>query len=277
MKRKAWVILITVLLAVVFGACSAKTAQDNSAAAPQAVENERAAAAAKPEDANRKIIVNANAALRVESLSAGMDALDSLTKELGGYTRDSYLDEDSGRLSSMIPADNLDIFLGRLDKLGKVVNKSKTSQDVTDTYFDTQTRIKNLEAEIETMRKLLQKEGWKVSELLEIEREIRRLTDELELLKGQMTNLDRSIKYSQVDINLILASTGVQTGSSDDFGYRIKTSFKSGIGFLTATLAALASFAAFMLPLLPIGLILYIIWRKLVKPYLEKKKRNIDA
>ena len=276
MKRKEWLILMAVLLAVVFGACSAKTARDNAAAAPQTVENQKAAAT-KPEDANRKIIVNANAALRVESLSAGMDALDSLTKELGGYTRDSYLDEDSGRLSSMIPADNLDIFLGRLDKLGKVVNKSKTSQDVTDTYFDTQTRIKNLEAEIETMRKLLQKEGWKVSDLLEIEREIRRLTDELELLKGQMTNLDRSIKYSQVDINLILAGTSVQTGSSDDFGYRIKTSFKSGIGFLTAMLAALASFAAFMLPLLPIGLILYIIWRKLIKPYLEKKKRNIDA
>ncbi|NLK35533.1 MAG: DUF4349 domain-containing protein, partial [Gracilibacteraceae bacterium] len=41
---------------------------------------------------------------------------------------------------------------------------------MTDSYFDTQIRIKNLEAEIETMRNLLQKPGWKVSEILEIER-----------------------------------------------------------------------------------------------------------
>jgi predicted RNase H-like nuclease (RuvC/YqgF family) len=170
----------------------------------------------------------------------------------------------------MIPAGNVDTFTTSLKSLGKMINSNRKTEDVTDSYFDTQIRIKNLETEIETMRNLLQKPGWKVSEILEIEREIRRLTDELESLKGYITNLDRQITYSEIQINFAKSQVAIDSTSQDGLGYKLKLALKNGINLLVNITTAILSFIAFILPISPFAIIAYFILRKPISRFYKK-------
>jgi predicted RNase H-like nuclease (RuvC/YqgF family) len=174
----------------------------------------------------------------------------------------------------MIPAGNVDTFTTNLRSLGKITNSNHKTEDVTDSYFDTQIRIKNLEAEIDTMRKLLQKPGWKVSEILEIEREIRRLTDELESLKGYITNLDRQITYSEVRISFEKSQIAIDSISQDSLGYKLQLSLRSGINLLVNIVTAILRFIAFILPISPFAIIAYFILRKPYRRFYKKGEKE---
>jgi len=270
-----------VTVSVIFTGCSSKAAHDNSSIAPQegimTEESESPGAAPAVPGASvpdRKLIVRLYMELRVDNIEKGIGDAEKMAASVGGYARESYQTEASGQLTLMIPAERVEEFTAGLKGLGKVINSNRKTEDVTDSYFDTQVRIKNLEAELETLRGLLQKPGWKVSEILEIEREIRRLTDELETLKGYLTNLDRRISYSEVRISFAQNQAVKDNESSDSLGYKLTLSLKEGTDFMIGTATAILSLAVFLLPVSPIIAILYFIFRK---PLRRLKRKGKEA
>lgn len=285
MKRRSLrfiLFIIIIATSIMFAGCSSKVANESAPAEPakadsKAVENVTADSmpiSTSTQMSNRKLIVKLFMEMRVDNIEKSILDAEAMAATVGGYTRESYQNELSGQLTIMIPAGNVDTFTTSLRSLGKIINSNRKTEDVTDSYFDTQIRIKNLETEIETMRNLLQKPGWKVSEILEIEREIRRLTDELESLKGYITNLDRQITYSEVRISFEKSQIAIDSTSQDGLGYKLKLASKSGIDLLVNIVTAILSFIAFILPVSPFVIIAYFIFRKPLRSFNKKNQQE---
>jgi hypothetical protein len=284
MRKKSLVLVLFIILlaaSMVFSGCSNKHASEASPAAQapsKADVSANEAVGAVPETTtaqlpNRKLIVKLAMEIRVEDVEKSILDTEAKAAAAGGYIRESYQNEDSAQLTLMIPAEKVEEFTASLKGMGKVINSNRNTEDVTDSYFDTQTRIKNLEAEIGTMRELLQKPGWKVSEILEIEREIRRLTDELESLKGYITNLDRQVTYSEIQIRFEKNQSAIDVGNEDSLGYKLKLALKDGIDLLVNMITLLLSFIVFILPLSPVIAIGYFLLRKPLR-HLRKKDQQ---
>ncbi len=283
-KRSLGLILFTILIiiSIISAGCSGKAANESAPPEPStassAAEEQKTAgempATAPSQTPDRKLIVMLSMDMRVDNIEKSMLDAEAMAAASGGYTRESYQSESSGRLTIMIPAGEADTFVSSLRSLGKTINSNKKTEDVTDSYFDTQVRIKNLEAEIEIMRSLLQKPGWKVSEILEIEREIRRLTDELESLKGYITNLDRQITYSEVRIRFEKSQISIDSASQDSLGYKLQLALKRGIDLLINIVTSLLSLIAFILPISPFIAAVYFLFRKPLRRFKRKDKQD---
>ncbi|HYF82718.1 MAG TPA: DUF4349 domain-containing protein [Clostridia bacterium] len=283
-KRSLGSILFIILIvtSIMFTGCSSKAPSESAPAAPSeagftVVDKETAGVTPTSTSAqmpNRKLIVKLLMQMRVDNIEKSILDAEAMAATVGGYTRESYQNELSGQLTIMIPAGHVDTFTTSLRSLGKVTNSNRKTEDVTDSYFDTQIRIKNLETEIVTMRNLLQKPGWKVSEILEIEREIRRLTDELESLKGYITNLDRQITYSEVQISFEKSQAAIGSISQDGLGYKLLLALKSGINLLVGIVTAILSFIAFILPISPFAVIAYFVFRKPIRRFYKKGQQE---
>ena len=283
-KRYLGLMLFSVLIviSIIFTGCSSKSVNESPQAAPlkadfSVAETETAGAVATTTSAqvpNRKLIIKLYMEMRVDNIEKSILSAESMSATVGGYTRESWQNEESGRLTLMIPAGQVDTFTESLKGLGKIINSNRKTEDVTDSYFDTQIRIKNLETELETMRNLLQKPGWKVSEILEIEREIRRLTDELESLKGYITNLDRQITYSEIQISFEKSQAAIGNTNQDSLGYKLKLALKAGIEFWINIFTAILSLIVFILPVSPLAVIAYFIFRKPIGRFFKKGQQE---
>jgi|GEM_PF-931729 len=283
-KRSMGYILLAVLItiSIVFTGCSSKNANEASPAeqskadyaAPEAGAAPAAPSAPAVQAPNRKLIVRLYMEMRVENIEKSILDAEKLAAEASGYTRESYQNEASGQLTLMIPAEKVEAFTASLGGLGKVTSSNRKTEDVTDSYFDTGIRIKNLETELETMRGLLQKPGLKVSDILEVEREILRLTDELEILKGYLTNLDRQISYSEVQISFEKNRAAIDNANQDSLGYELMLSLKNGIDFVISIVTGILRFIVFILPVSPIIAIVYFIFRKPLSRFRSKGKEE---
>lgn len=285
MKKRSLLFTMFIVLmtfSILITGCSSRKAAESMPAQQPVMDQsiEKGAAPGAPsttaQTSNRKLVVKLYMDMRVDDIEKSILEVEAMAATAGGYTRESYQNEFSGQLTLMIPAGKVDTFTKNLKSLGKIMNSNRNTEDVTDSYFDTQIRIKNLEAEIDTMRNLLQKPGWKVSEILEIEKEIRRLTDELETLKGYITNLDRQISYSEIRISFQKSEIAINSDNQDSLGYKLQLALKNGVDLLINIFTSILTLIAFILPISPIFIIAYFMLRKPLRRFSRKNEHGPD-
>ena len=134
------------------------------------------------------------------------DAAD-IARRSGGYA--AGINNSSCTLK--IPVQNAENALAELEKLGSVLSREISAQDVTDTAFDLDMRIANLEKLHAKLTALIEKTS-EVKDVLLVEKELSRVTGELEKLKATRLNLRRRVDF--VTFRVIFtasASTEVRT------------------------------------------------------------------
>jgi hypothetical protein len=164
-------------------------------------------ASAPAEIDTRKLIRNAQLDLEVKSFQDAMDRITALTKAAGGYVDTSNSQKGgNGKLQGTVVVkvlpQNLDDFLLKLRDLGVVQNQSVSTDDVTKDYFDTQARLTNSQRMETQLQELLKRENGKVSDLLQVERELARVRGEIEQMQGQLKLYDFQVQFATVTINL---------------------------------------------------------------------------
>jgi len=87
-----------------------------------------------------------------------------------------------------------------ISKLGKVQNKNISGQDVTDEFLDNQIRVDNALKSRNRYLELLSK-AETVEDALKIEKELERLNNVIDILKGKMNRVDHLSKYATITIN----------------------------------------------------------------------------
>jgi len=151
---------------------------------------------------DRKIIREASIGLEVEDPFSVESGIRRSISRQGGYL-DSTMTRPNGAINikARVPPQALDTALGEISELGKVTHRSVSARDVTETMIDLDARISNLTALRDRLQGLLQRAG-KISEVIEIEKELVRVQTQLDSLEGQRRSLAGRVDYSMLDIEL---------------------------------------------------------------------------
>lgn len=180
----------------------------------------------------RKIIKNAHINIQTKDYEAFMIGVNQSVSSYGGYTEElnEYNSSDNEPVSAYvvyrIPADKLDSFLEQLSKLGSVDSKEITQSDITDSYIDTESRIKALEAEEKALLALLEKSDV-LADIISVQDRLTQVRGELESFKAQLKAYDSQIDYSTVSISVSEAERIVKSDGS--FSSQVKEKFTKSL------------------------------------------------
>lgn len=159
----------------------------------------------------RKLIKNGSVSLEVESLSQTDAQIQVWLKSYNGYILNSSINDKNSYYTIRIPQNKFEEAMNATGNLGKILHNDIYSNDVTEEYYDTESRLNT--------KKILQKKyedylsrAKDVKELLQIERELNNVISEIESMEGRLKRLDSLIDYSTITINCTLPSGKTETG-----------------------------------------------------------------
>ena len=181
---------------------------------------------------NRKIIKNAHIIMQTKDYEAFIIGVNQSVSSYGGYTEElnEYNSSDDEPVSAYIvyriPADKLDGFLEQISKLGSVDSKEITQSDITDSYIDTESRIKALETEEKALLALLEKSDV-LADIISVQDRLTQVRGELESYKAQLKAYDSQIDYSTVSISVSEAERIVKSDGS--FSSQVKEKFTKSL------------------------------------------------
>jgi hypothetical protein len=214
----------------------------------------------------RKQIFTANLEIEVKNVDETILKIGNFAKDLKGYIINSSSQKSgegkSGYLCAKIPPQNLDAFRARLKLIGTVVSDSLSGQDVTEEYYDIQTRIKNAQVLEKRLLTLVQKSG-KVSDLLQVEEELSRVREKIESLQGKIKYFNTRIEMSTVNITLFEPSSAVP--EKRGLFYMIKNGIFEGILLFVMSIAALLALVIVIAPWAAVAYLGYKLWLKYKK------------
>ncbi len=101
-----------------------------------------------------------------------------------------------------VPVDHFDSFVESIVALGELERNNRTSQDVTEQYYDIEARIKNKRLEEQTLAKILQERSGKLEDVLKIEIELSRVRGEIEQLEGKIRVLENLSSLATLTLNV---------------------------------------------------------------------------
>jgi hypothetical protein len=157
--------------------------------------------------ADRKIIFSADVYLKVADFAKAEKELLQILDASHGFIARADV---SGTVGSSrqgtwrvrVPVAGFAEFREAVKNIGEVVRFTADTREVTEEYFDLQSRIKNKEAELESLRKIFDKGSGKIEEVLAVQREVSRAQGELEQMKGRQRVLDNLTELTTVTVHL---------------------------------------------------------------------------
>lgn len=220
---------------------------------------------------DRMVVEDSSVSLVVENVPQATSSIIQKAEESGGYMVSSSVtnpkDNGSAAVVIRIPSEKLDEALTYFRSLAvKVVSEQLHGQDVTDQYVDIDRRIQQLEASLQKMNELLS-QAVEVSDIMNITSHIQNLQGQIDQLKGQQLSLKQNADLAKMTIYLSTDELALPYAPSQPF--RPEVIFKTAARSLLTSLRALAGFAIWIfvyaiiwLPLLIIGIILYLLHRR---------------
>jgi hypothetical protein len=176
------------------GRVFAKTAAPEEGA-PRTVASSAATQGSAKADPARFIVRSAYLRIERRDPENGVKAATELAQRLGGWVQRT----ENKSATIMVPAEKLDAALEELGKLGKVAKRDVRGEDVTEEYLDLRIRLDNLEKARLRYLDLLNK-AQNVGETLAVEKELERITVDIERLKGRLGYLERVVRYSTIQV-----------------------------------------------------------------------------
>ena len=241
-----------------------------------AAEKEEAAAEvpAAGEARQEKIIRNASFTVKTTDYDTDLERLQTLAKDLGG--RVEYLsasgDAASGQtrsasLTLRIPAQQLDEFLSGVEGIGNVTAMTQEMQDVSDSYYDVQTRLDTQRKKLERLQAMFAA-AEDVSDLIEIESAIADAQYYIDRYTSQLKTYDSKVEYSTV--NASVREVRVTEMKEVTLGQRIVEGFQNSLDAGAEFLEDMVIFLVSALPWLIAVAVVIVIVRLIVR----KVKRN---
>jgi hypothetical protein len=165
------------------------------------------AAPAGPPGISRKIIYDAQVDLVVDSVDPVFRKVGTLVQDARGYIAEQSVAGSPGSLRSMrwrirVPAERFESLVDSVVSLGELERNSRTSQDITEQFYDIEARIKNKKVEEQTLNKILQERSGKLEDVLKVEVELSRVRGETEQLEGKIRVLENLSALATLTLNI---------------------------------------------------------------------------
>ena len=228
-----------------------------AAAAPNAAAVQPAGLEAMA--AARKLIRTGQITLVVESYLKASDEVKRIAEANGGYLAEAQAqrgaqDRRHGSLTIRVDATRFDAAVAAIRGLGDVRSENVGTQDVTKAYADLETRLKVKRETADRLREILRTRTAKLSDILEAERELARVTEEIEQMEGERRFYDQQVALSTLTVTLQEPAAIVEAGVFAPLSEAMRDSLR----VLSASLAAVVYLTVFLAPWLVIA---WIAWR----------------
>ena len=133
----------------------------------------------------------------VQNIARAMESLKAMTGNLKGYVQGMA----DNSITLRVPASRLNDAIEQVGKLGEITSRNIQGDDVTEEMTDLDIRLRTTEETRNRLVELLKKSD-KVEDLLKVEKELQRVVESLELIKGRIKYLGHAVAYSTLTVEL---------------------------------------------------------------------------
>jgi hypothetical protein len=133
--------------------------------------------------------------------------IDSIVRQSQGYTDRLTVRANPGTARGLsatlrLPASQAEAGLTELRKLGRLVEESQNSSDITSQYVDLTARLSNARNSEQRLLGLLRDRTGSLKDVVEIEREIASVRESIERMEAQRKDLDNKVQFVTIDLEL---------------------------------------------------------------------------
>lgn len=186
------------------GTASARDAGASPANIDQAVASESSPGT---DPTGTMLVRQGSASVEVKRLDDGVAKLRQTAAQLGGFVANTTLssgkdERHAGTLQVRVPSAKFDALLAALPSLGRVESVASEVEDVGGEYVDLEAREANARRMEARLLEMLGRRTGKLSEVLSVEQELRRVREEIERYDARLKWLARRTALSSLDVTI---------------------------------------------------------------------------
>ena len=216
----------------------------------------------------QKLIKESYLSYETQDMEEAYNKLASIISVNNGYVQDDNENKSYGRVARQLvirlPSDN---FQNAIDAISEDVKyfdtKRINSRDVTEEFIDLEARL-NAKQTLEKRYLELLSKAKNVKEILEIERELSKIREEIEAKQGRLKYLESKVALSTLTVNFY--KTTSESGVTLSYGSKMGKALRSGFN-------GLSTFFLGLLHIWPL-LLIFIFTFVFVRRRLFKKKKS---
>jgi Domain of unknown function (DUF4349) len=203
------------------------------------------------------VIRTGQASIEVDSLERAVAQVRLLAGRIGGYVANTNMQTGQGQLRAAtlevkIPADRFDDGLGGLAGLGKLESVNVNAEDVGEEFTDVTARMGNSRRLESRLIDLLAARTGKLKDVLDVERELARVREEIERYEGRLRYLRAHAVLSTLTIYVHEPVPVVGRAGSSVIGEAFKQAWRNFVALVAACIRGLG----IVIPLGVLGLAL---------------------
>ncbi len=181
---------------------------------------------------NVKMIYRGYLYLESTGFDAAVSGLEQLVAEMGGYFESSELNNYSPYRTAYyvvrVPSAQYQPFCNKVGQLAQVNSQRHTTENVSEAYYDTESRLITQRTKLERLQELLAKADV-MEDIITLESAIAETELQIERLTGTLRKYDALVDYATVEINLEeVYELTEQEQPVIGFGAKLVEAFKTG-------------------------------------------------
>ena len=235
---------------------------------------------------NVKMIYRGYLYLESTEFDAAIAGLEQLVTQMGGYFESSELNNYSPYRHAFyvvrVPSAKYQSFCSSVGDLAQLNSQRHTTENVSEAYYDTESRLVTQRTKLERLQELLAKAD-KMEDIITLESAIAETELQIEYLTGSLRKYDALVDYATVEVSLEeVYQLSEQEQPVVGFGAKLAEAFKTGTSRFVNDLESFAlRFARnwvsrlIWLVIWIVVIVLVIRWlRKGKKPTFSRKKKE---
>jgi len=139
---------------------------------------------------------SADVTLAVYQVDKSLDAVEAVAAAMGGY----LAQRSDAQVQIRVPRPRFLEALGQVEKLGDVLHRNVSAEDVTDEFVDLGLRLGNARETRDRLAELLKLAS--VKDAVEIEKELAKVTEVIEQIEGRLKVIRDRVGFSTIAVSL---------------------------------------------------------------------------
>ena len=235
-----------------------------------------------------KLIRRAELSIQTAQFDQAVQSLQDLVEQHGGYFEQSsvyggsYRDvnaQRSGEYVVRIPAEKYDAFLSASGNLGYVTQRTESSEDIGEQYYDTESRLRTQRTKQERLLELLEK-AETMEDIISLENALSEVEYQIEQYTSTLNRYDALVGFATFNIYLSeVSKVTEEVGETASLGSRMAAGFRSSLEGLVNGSQQLLIWVSYHFIALAVlvaaaavgGVVGYRRWKKVRKPKEEPK------
>lgn len=195
-----------------------------------------------------RIIRSASLTIVAKDFPAARTAVEQVVQDVGGFVSTMHASEPRGgkrslRASLRVPSERLAEALARLRGLGSIVEETQGGEDVTEHLIDLEARLANSRNTERRLNEVLKNRTGDVSDILEVEREIARVRQDIEQATARQKRLEERVSFATITLVVEERQAALDAGPipitaqlRNAFVEGVQAAYESAVGIAVAAI-----------------------------------------